>query len=52
MFIDDAAAAYKSKNGMVRFTRAISFMTIEYSQNVNSIVHDNRMLAEREFYCT
>ena len=46
MFIDDAAAAYKSKNGMVRFTRAISFMTIEYLQNVNSIVHDNRMFAE------
>ena len=34
MFIDGAAAAYKSKNGMVRFTRAISFMTIECSQNV------------------
>ena len=46
MFIDDAAAAYKSKNGMVRFTRAISFMTIECSRSVNSIVHDNRMLAE------
>ena len=51
MFIDGAAAAYKSKNGMVRFTRAISFMTIECSQNVHSIVHDNRMFAERAFYC-
>ena len=51
MFINGAAAAYKSKNGMVRFTRAVSFMIIECSQNVNSIVHDNRMFAERAFYC-
>ena len=29
MFIDGAAAAYKSKNGMVRFTRAISFYCME-----------------------
>ena len=27
------------------------FMTIECSQSMYSIVHDNRMLAERAFYC-
>ena len=27
------------------------FMTIEFSQSVHSIVHDNRMFAERTFYC-
>ena len=26
-------------------------MTIECSQSVYSIVHDNKMLAERAFYC-
>jgi len=26
-------------------------MTIECLQSVHSIVHDNRMLAERAFYC-
>ena len=26
-------------------------MTIERSQSVHSIVHDNRMLAKRAFYC-
>lgn len=27
------------------------FITIEFSQSVHFIVHDNRMFAERAFYC-
>ena len=27
------------------------FLTIECSQSVPSIIHDNRMFAERAFYC-
>ena len=30
---------------------ALLFMTIEGSQSVHSVVHDNRMFAEHTFYC-
>ena len=39
------------KNKCDHFFFTQLFMTIECFQSVYSIVHDNRMLAERAFYC-
>ena len=44
--------AGKSEKTISFLAFLVLFMTIECSQSMHSIIHDNRMLAERAFYCS